>query len=258
MLLRVNEESSLTGQSYLVQAFRQNRLKFHYASLRQRAVRLLADGPPNPSEGRIIAARAQVSAAAALAAIQVAAVEAALLLTNESTDQLQSALQTGIGPANIMHSISPSNEIRLPAWTQPEPGFKHAPYTSQFDSEAAKPLVAQIMANIMSHGRLAPDARDYIVAYGNAALLNGPLDLTVTNHLTTLMVFYPRHMGTLLLMANMHTHKERHIVAAYLLTQLAEYEKYDQGSPAEPLSALALALHRLVGIESITQASVQL
>ena len=218
----------------------------HYSGLRQKAFSLLGGVWQTRSEEQAIPVGARVSAVAALAAIQVTAIETALVLAKDSLAELQTSLNTGIGPADLLSSYIPPSPVVLPEWQQPEPGVYHAPYSTDLDREAAKPLVTSIFNNAMAYGRLSANERDFIIAYANATIAAGRVDAILSSQIMSLLTFYPAHPRVLLLLSNLYAHREKYIVAAYLSLQLIDAAEEGGHHAVEALSNMAVLLSKLV------------
>lgn len=210
------------------------------------AKRLLSGtGNTTDAEANIIV-HARTCAAAAIASVQVAAVEAALLYMHQNANQLQFALNTGIVPGNILRNAIAVSPPPVPQWEEPQPGFSYAPFSGISDVAATEPFVGAIVAHIMEYGRLTTDARDFLVGAGNAALLaNAPQPETFSQAIS-ILTFYPRHEATLLLLSNLYLSKGRPMVAAHLCSLLIDNEKRENRAGVAEYSNMAVALHQMV------------
>ena len=183
-------------------------------------------------------------------AIQVAATEFVLQCCNGSSNQLQSAIDTGITPATIYLAAQVTPGVpappAVPIYSQPDPAFEIAPYSELDINQTSTALYSQIFLDMSMYNRLRPSARDYLLAYGKALYRQNAFDQRALSMLYLVLTFYPNNPQLLLFFSSVCHSFGRPIVSLFLSRELLEHESKEDRICVEALSNMGVAYLQLV------------
>lgn len=174
----------------------------------------------------------------------MAALQIVLVFTGGNDLQLTSAVETGITPANLMHSMSISHVL------PPEPQLPSIGEDSSFSYVGLGEENSRVASNILldSHqwNRLRPVYRDFLLGFSKAAEKKNPHDPVLKTVLLRISTFYPDDPDLLLLKSAMfYTHKQP-IVTIFLAKNLLEQQLKHNDRTAEALNNMAAGYTSLV------------
>lgn len=168
-----------------------------------------------------------------------------LVWTRGNDLQLTSAVETGITPANLMHSDTTTQVIPSePLLPSLAPG--ESVYGSIAVTDESRHLASAILNDAYQWNRLRPIYRDWLLSFCRSAEKRNARDHNLTGVLLRISTFYPDDPDVLLLLSMVYYTRKEYIVTLYLAKTLLDCQLKNNGRTAEALTNMAAAYAALV------------